>query len=194
MSTRNTKAQKTKKKLTDAFMRLYNKKSYYSITVQEICNEASLNRSTFYLHFDSIDQMLRDIEDRLLAETEELTGVFSSFDFTKSSGSNLTEANLGYNRFISYLYDKKVYFLPFLSPDGDPYFLKKYKQMIRERYKTALKNSGMNLGKNQDIIIDFIAGGITATTYNFLKEDNISPEELMDIFVKFTSRIPLLKN
>ncbi len=173
-------------------MRLYNKKNYNHITVQDICNEASLQRSTFYLHFDNIDQMMRDIEDRILDELGELSSIFGKFDFTKT-GSGLSIVNEDYNKMMIYLHNNKEYILPLLSPNGDPYFTKKYRDNIRKTYVDALENCKMTLGKNQDAIIDFIASGIITTTYNYLNDTSISMEDLMDIYVRFTERIPFLE-
>lgn len=39
---------------------LLNEKDYEYITVKEICKKAGVNRSTFYLHYESIDDLLEE--------------------------------------------------------------------------------------------------------------------------------------
>ncbi len=44
--------------MNQAFVELLNKKEYEFITIKEICKKAGVNRSTFYLHYDNINDLL----------------------------------------------------------------------------------------------------------------------------------------
>lgn len=44
--------------MNQALIELLNKKDYEFITIKEICKKAGVNRSTFYLHYDNIDELL----------------------------------------------------------------------------------------------------------------------------------------
>ncbi len=44
--------------MDQALIELLNKKDYEFITIKEICKKAGVNRSTFYLHYDNIDDLL----------------------------------------------------------------------------------------------------------------------------------------
>lgn len=46
--------------MNQALIELLNKKEYDFITVKEICKKAGVNRSTFYLHYETIDDLLRE--------------------------------------------------------------------------------------------------------------------------------------
>lgn len=46
--------------MNQALVELLNKKGYEFITVKEICAKAGVNRSTFYLHYDTIDDLLEE--------------------------------------------------------------------------------------------------------------------------------------
>lgn len=43
-----------------AFLELLEKKDMEYITVKEICEAAGVNRSTFYLHYETIDDLLAE--------------------------------------------------------------------------------------------------------------------------------------
>lgn len=47
--------------MNQALIELLNKKDYEFITIKEICKKAGVNRSTFYLHYDNIDDLLTEI-------------------------------------------------------------------------------------------------------------------------------------
>ncbi|MDE7264598.1 MAG: TetR/AcrR family transcriptional regulator [Anaeroplasmataceae bacterium] len=44
--------------MNQALVEILNKKDYEFITIKEICKKAGVNRSTFYLHYDNIDDLL----------------------------------------------------------------------------------------------------------------------------------------
>ena len=47
-------------------------KSIKEITVKELVDEVDINRSTFYLHYTDIYQMLESIEDELEGEINQI--------------------------------------------------------------------------------------------------------------------------
>ena len=46
--------------MNSALVEILNKKEYEYITVKEICEKAGVNRSTFYLHYETIDDLLNE--------------------------------------------------------------------------------------------------------------------------------------
>lgn len=46
--------------MDEALICLLNEKDYEYITVKEICKKAGVNRSAFYLHYESIDDLLEE--------------------------------------------------------------------------------------------------------------------------------------
>lgn len=58
----NSKMKKTRRKIREAFLKLLDKYPLNSITVKEIAEEADINRSTFYSHYDSLGTLIQEIE------------------------------------------------------------------------------------------------------------------------------------
>ena len=56
-------------KMNEALIECLEKKDFEYITVKEICEKAGVNRSTFYLHYETITDLLK--------ECVEYTNVFS---------------------------------------------------------------------------------------------------------------------
>ena len=46
--------------MNEALIMLLEKKEYSFITIKEICEKAGVNRSTFYLHYETIDDLLSE--------------------------------------------------------------------------------------------------------------------------------------
>lgn len=55
----------TAARMDDAFLRLLERKRFEYITVKEICAEAGVNRSTFYLHYETIADLLSESVERM---------------------------------------------------------------------------------------------------------------------------------
>jgi len=64
MNEADPRVKRTRKLLTDSFMQLLAEKSFHAISVQDIAERATLNRATFYAHFEDkyalIDYMISD--------------------------------------------------------------------------------------------------------------------------------------
>lgn len=56
---------KTKKALHLTLIKLMKEKSFEDIKISDICNEALINRSTFYAHYDDKYELLIDLVDTL---------------------------------------------------------------------------------------------------------------------------------
>ena len=48
-----------------ALLSLLEKKPFEYVTISELCEEAGVNRSTFYLHYDTIDDLFQETIDNL---------------------------------------------------------------------------------------------------------------------------------
>ena len=67
----NRSVRETRAKIQSVFLDLMKKKPYYKISVREIAEAANINRSTFYLHYEDIYDLLDKIEDEINDELAE---------------------------------------------------------------------------------------------------------------------------
>ena len=51
-----------------AFLELLEKKDFPYITVKEICQAAGVNRSTFYLHYETIADLLEETSQYIIRQ------------------------------------------------------------------------------------------------------------------------------
>lgn len=80
----NQRIMLTKHLLQSAFLQLLKEKPIHAISIRELCQQAGINRTTFYNHYGSQYDLLNDISQRFLdsvsqclydAETESQEGI-----------------------------------------------------------------------------------------------------------------------
>lgn len=131
----NRRVRFTRSALREALIDLILEKPLVSITVKDICARADINRSTFYLHFKDVTDILRTTEDeiiehmrehmrehtpthkRKLRDLQEIEGFFT--DFLEQIRNNLRIMKV-----IQVL----------CSEQGDPYFVRKLQTMTYEAF------------------------------------------------------------
>jgi len=72
------RVQRTRELLQNALVTLINERGYDGVTIQDIAERANVGRTTFYLHFNSKDELLMSLSE-----------VFVDFDFGQVSREEL---------------------------------------------------------------------------------------------------------
>ena len=113
----------TAARMDEALFHLLEEKDFAYITVKEICERAGVNRSTFYLHYETVNDLLaestRYIIDKLIANMPQDTAEF----FGKLQTRPLEELHLITPEYLS----------PYLN------FIKEHRRIFR----TALEQSSV---------------------------------------------------
>ena len=82
---RTNQFERTDRDITNALLALMDKKTFEKITVQDILEEAMVNRSTFYQHYKDKYEILERLQTKLVGEMTE------HFNAAKRSGSPTLE-------------------------------------------------------------------------------------------------------
>lgn len=68
MKTMDKRILQTKEKLKNALIFLLENSELENITVSRLCNQAGVNRSTFYVHYSNISECFEEITDAVIKE------------------------------------------------------------------------------------------------------------------------------
>ena len=68
MKKENRRVKMTKKLLNDSFLKFLAKKPLSRITIKEICDDADINRSTYYAHFTDPYDQLKKLEVDIMTD------------------------------------------------------------------------------------------------------------------------------
>lgn len=123
--------QETVRHIRSVFMDLYAKGGINSITINILCKECGIARSTFYLYYDDKYQVLESVEDEILEDLREICHDLRDCDMNEVlSGKPLEKAQ----SMVGYLKDNAQTFRALLGKYGDPRFSYKWKKDIVESF------------------------------------------------------------
>ncbi len=115
MNKSKSKYFNTAVKMDLALISLLKKKPFEYITISELCKKAEVNRSTFYLHYENIGDLLEETARYLI---DDFTSYFSvnrndlSFDFSSCEMDNLNFISDKYLvPYLTYIRDNKEVFV-----------------------------------------------------------------------------------
>lgn len=157
-----------------ALIALLNEKDVEYITIKEICSKAGVNRSTFYLHYENINDL---IEEAMNYINEEFMNYFdeTSKEFlVKIQESSLDDLILIEKKYLTpYLNfvkeNKKVFKASFNNPAGMSAF-DRYNHLKKYILIPILKR--FNISENeQNYLISFYINGIMAIIKEWINSD-----------------------
>lgn len=171
----NQRVRLTKTLLKNSLVDLMKAKSIYKITIKEICDNADVNRSTFYKHYNTEFDLLKDIEDEYLNTIEDYI-TFINKDFTLK-------------KLLEYLEDNIDVFELFLDDiPGNDFYERLIKMcFVKMDYdQDLIKNNDI---ENREYLYHFIIFGALSIVKNWMaKEKRESSTELNDALMKIIGR------
>lgn len=174
MNRSESKYFNTAKKMDLALISLLEKKSLEYISVSEICASAGVNRSTFYLHYENIGELLEEAARYLL---DDFLSYFSTD--TRSVALDLKDCELKDLMFISdryltpylsYIKDHKRVFATALAHNKILGFEDVYKQMFENIFDPILDRFGYPLN-DRKYVMAYYLNGINAVILEWLREN-----------------------
>ena len=172
-------------------MKLYAERALKEIRVTDVCREAGINRCTFYLHYDCIEDMTKQIRGEILSEITKKTKHLSRHNIYEAQRGNAKE-NLALVEVLSYFREKKEYIIPLLMPGKSNLFREDLRASISELFYAAFLFYGQSFGSQQEYVLRFITGGIVDDIYLWLINDDKTVEEMSNFFMSTTDLFPVV--
>lgn len=175
--------------MDEALIRLLETKEFEYISVKEVCQKAGVNRSTFYLHYETMDDLLTE-------SVEWLNKQFASYFNSKHEQiwSKIDSCSLNELQLINH-----EYLLPYLTFVRDnkrimkvaiskPYTLKaitNYKKLYINLFEPILKR--FNIPEcDREYMMSFYINGIMGVINQWLKNDcKDDMEHIINLIIQF---------
>ena len=164
----------TAARMDAALVEILETKPFEYITVREICEKAGVNRSTFYLHYETTRDLLEETAKHLL---DDFTSRFS-VDVSSIAGG-FSDRELAELNFISpeylhpyliYIRDNRHVFSTVLTHIGSFGFDQVYRRMFRHIFDPILSRFHYP-ESHRPYVMMFYLNGLTAVVTQWMKND-----------------------
>ncbi|MEI0563837.1 TetR/AcrR family transcriptional regulator [Brachyspira pulli] len=164
---------KTEKLLKESLLELLKTNSLKDISVTEICDNAMINRVTFYDHFNNKEELLNSIiEDIKQDIIKELKKDNSIYDFKKNYRKILEKV-------LNYFDDNKQYFnVSLIDYNNTLLFVSSLYKIFTEYLDETMKTDNI---ENTKITSQFFSGALVSVILCWVKDNNkIKKEDLLN--------------
>lgn len=120
MKKTDNRVRYTKMVLQEAILKILQDKPIDKVTIKEICDEAEINRGTFYLHYTTPYDLLKEIENKFIEDNMVYFSAYMESDFERSHLEGMYECILKNREICKVL----------MGRNGDPQMLRSLKAMM----------------------------------------------------------------
>ena len=132
--TKDRRIRRTRRQIRRALAQLMQQKSASEVTVKELVDLADINRSTFYLHYSDIPDLLAAVEEELFGEIRAAVDAHPVSAFEQEGLAFIEEV-------FSILYENREICAALVGPHGDMAFLHRIERMMAENVLPRLQES-----------------------------------------------------
>lgn len=188
MNKSESKYFNTALKMDQAFLEILGKKEFAYITVKEICEKAGVNRSTFYLHYETMEDLLSEcidyINKQFLLYMKQETTVFID-RIQECSQQELCLITPTYLiPYLQYIKEHRRLFFTAMKNTKVLRLDETYQRMVRFVFTPILDRYQVPVEERR-YIMRFYVQGIMAIIIEWLKDDcKDSVEYLADVIQK----------
>lgn len=174
----------TKMVLKDSFIRLLEKKDISQITIKELCEDADVNRATFYAHYTDLYDLMKKIQDELFENVEKHLKTYTDQEFSTIPVEMV-------ERILIYIKENARICKLLLSECGDLNFQKRILTLAYEKNISELTKSGAILKDDAEYIYAFTLTGCVGAIQKWLNDDlKKSPQFMAEMIVRLTAGLP----
>lgn len=178
----NRRTKYTKALIKNSLMELMLQRPITKITVKEICDNADVNRSTFYTYYSDQYDLLTQIENDIIAEVNEKLGSYH-FNTAQSEAMQMIE------RILIYVAENGAFCAMLLSEQGDAGFQKNLLGIAKEQLVGEWTASNQIDPETAEYIYLFAVKGSIGLIQNWLKNGlNKKPVEMAEMILRLTSQ------
>lgn len=174
------------KKMNDALITLLETKEFEYISIKEICHIANVNRSTFYLHYSNMNDLLEETIKSLNLSFN------SHFNSKENENTIISKDNLEDLLLIND--DNLIPYLNFIKENKNIYKVlknhpqlfnanKTYEQMFRKLFVPIMNRFGLD-EKWHKYLMDFYISGLTSIVFDWVYDDCKNPVQEVSDFIK----------
>jgi AcrR family transcriptional regulator len=158
--------------LRESLIALLERKPIEHITIKEICDDADINRATFYAHYADQYDLLRQIEEDLYAN---ISASLSQLSQDPANPNTLKQAE----NIFDYLRDNARITRLLLSDRGDFSFQKRVMRLVYDLITTQLRVTKSLSAADAEYVYAFTITGCVGIVQRWLDDDMRKSSKVM---------------
>lgn len=167
------RVRRTQKLLKDSLIELMQEKEFKNISVKDITDRADLNRGTFYLHYNDTYDLLRQMQEEVLHDFQEMINCYGhSF-----KGDTLLPV---LNPVINYILENSAVCRILFENDASNDFINQFHHLIHENGRVIIKDLYPDADETvYTCFFEFVTYGLIGMLKHWIDSDmSLSREKL----------------
>lgn len=185
MKKTDLRVKRTNKMIIDAFIHLIEKSGFEQVTVQDIADEAMINRATFYAHYKDKQDLYETIFDYALTA---FTSVLNPAELVKGNLIKVKHIELMMTKIYRNIQENRKFYLTIMDGSANEILRKKIADILNEQYAdifNRLKITENDIEVPMDFIIEYMTSIFIGTLHWWLTTDSqMTPEHLAKLVIK----------
>jgi AcrR family transcriptional regulator len=179
------RVKRTQKMIAEAFIKLVGEKGYEALTIQDIADEAMINRATFYAHFkdkqDLYDQMLDNF-------IQTFAGVIDDEKVFTKRTLHIKRVEKILTLFYERMKSENYSMFSLFDASSNEVLQKKFSEIFQDKYQNLFKH--LRITENDlevpvDFVIEYMIGIFTSTLRWWMNtHSDMSAEQMAKLVVK----------
>ena len=169
VSESDPRSTRTRLLLHSALMKLGTRQGFSGVTVQEVTRAAGVNRTTFYLHYAGLHELMEDCARSLFEQMR--AEIYSQPLFW--SQQNLSALEPFVLCVFRHLENHAKFYRVMLGRQGDPLFRSLFQELLSELIFEPInvRNQGNECDPNLEMTVRFFSSGFTGIATWWLEKD-----------------------
>lgn len=163
--------------IRQSFVKLLKQKPISKITIKEICEDADINRATFYAHFQDQYDLLHQIETGIIDDINEYLNNYDLKNVSRVPAQML-------DKILEYIKENaEIFKLLLLSSNADIQFQQEITKIIGQQHFSAMAADK----EDSEYVFLFFANGAIGLIVKWLKDDMKKPvTEMSNLILKLS--------
>lgn len=179
------RVQRTRKMILEAFVKLVEEKGFEQLTVQDIADEAMINRATFYAHYKDKQDVFDQIFDTAVLA---FTSVLEPEQLMQGNRIKLKRIEFILTNIYHQIHENRKFFQIVMASAGNEVLRKKLADVLDEQYYHIF--SKLQIKENElevpiDFIIEYMTSIFIGTLHWWITADtDMTDDQLAKLVIK----------
>ncbi|MFJ8236093.1 TetR/AcrR family transcriptional regulator [Ureibacillus sp. NPDC094379] len=181
MKNNSPQVLRTKNFLKKAFIEMVHQKGFNAVTVTDIVDYAQYNRTTFYVYYQNIYELVEELMDEMF----EAIQYYSMSKYQSDSRVQVKELTTNSFELLYYIYDHRDYFTLLLLEDTLPHIHKQLPEAIFNLLKNKFDIQYGVSSVDDHAQKRYMAYGTAGLIMDWIAQDfNVTPGEMTERLIR----------